>query len=85
MSNEYLAGMNASKGELLSKLSMCVNEDLSEDERKKVFNFVSIYADIFAGSTVELGRTSKRKHSIDTGTVPPICQPVCCIPPTVSE
>ena len=81
VSNECFAGIQASKGELLSKLSACVDEDLSEDERQKFFNLVCRYADIFAGSTAELGKTSKLKHSIDTGTAPPIRQPVRRIPP----
>ena len=35
-----------------------------------------MYADIFAGSTADLGKTSKLKHCINTGAAPPIRQPV---------
>ena len=48
--------------------------DLSDDERQTFFNLVYMYADIFAGTTADLGRTSKLKHCIDTGTAPPIRQ-----------
>ena len=61
MSNECLAGICASKGELLSKMAADAGVDLSEDEQQKFFNLVCtvcMYADIFAGSTADLGRTS---------------------------
>ena len=61
VSNECRAGISASKGELLSKMAMDAGVYLSEDERQKFFDLVCIYADIFAGSTADLGRTSKLK------------------------
>ena len=47
-----------------------------EDERQKFSNLLHKYADIFAGSGDDLGRTSKLKHCINTGTTTPIRQPV---------
>ena len=80
MSNTCCVGIGASKGELLSKLAVSVGEDLNEDERQKFFNLVCMYDDIFAGSMADLGRISKLKHCIDTGTAPPIHQLVRRIP-----
>ena len=76
-----LAGTCASKGELTSQFDANVGEDLSEDDRKKFFSLLHKYADIFASSGDDLGRTGKLKHCINTGTAPPIRQPVCRISP----
>ena len=80
-SNNRLAGICASKAELLYKMAADAGVDLSEDERQRFFNLVCTYADIFAGSTSDQGRTNKFKHCIDTGTTPLIRQPVRRIPP----
>ena len=76
-----LVGTCTSKGELTSEFAANVGADLSEDEQRKFLNLVYKYADIFAGSGGDLGRTSKLKHCINTGTAPPIRQPVRRISP----
>ena len=79
MSNTSFAGTCtcASKGELVTEFAdEHSGEDLSEDEQQKFFNLLHKYADIFAGSVDDLGRTSKLKHRIDAGTTPPIQRPV---------
>ena len=83
MSNSSFAGTCtcASKGELMTEFADNSGEDLSEDERQKFFNLLRKYADIFADSGDDLGRTSKLTHRFDTGTSPPIRQPVCRISP----
>ena len=68
-------------GSSFSKLAENASNGLGEDEWKKFFDLVYVYADIFADSTSELGGMSKLKHSIDTGTEPPIWQLVRWIPP----
>ena len=65
-----------SKEELLSKLDANVGDYLNEDEQQKFLNLVSMYSDIFAGSTTDLGKTNVLKHCMNTGAAPPICQPV---------
>ena len=55
--------------------------DLSDLERESLFFLLLQFGDIFAGPEDMPGRTSKLKHSIDTGDAHPIRQPVRRIPP----
>ena len=65
----------------MSEFAAKVGKDLSMDERQKFFNLLHKYNDIIAGSGDDLGRTSKLKHCINSGTIPPIRQPVRGISP----
>ena len=56
-------------------------DELSEDEREQFFMLLTEYADVFAFSESDLGRTSKLKHQIHTGNAPPVRQAVRCVPP----
>ena len=65
----------------MTEFAANVGYDLSEDERQKFFTLLRKCADISAGSGGDIGRTSKLTHRIDTGTTPPIRQPVRHISP----
>ncbi len=56
-------------------------EAVSQSEREQLYNLLLGYADIFASSDADLGRTGKLKHSIDVGDNNPIRQPVRRVPP----
>ena len=47
---------------------------LSEAEQHQLFILLEQYADTFASDSLDLGRTQKLRHSINTGTAPPIRQ-----------
>ena len=55
--------------------------ELSDDERRDLFHLLLQFADTFAGPQDIPGRTSRLKHSINTGDTHPIRQPVRRIPP----
>lgn len=65
---------------LWNMVSSC-HAELPDDERQKLFHLLSQFGDIFAGPQELPGRTSKLKHSIDTGDAHPVRQPVRRIPP----
>ena len=55
--------------------------DLTEAEKEKFFELLIDFSDIFSTSKADIGRTSRLRHSIDTGDSPPIRQPVRRLPP----
>ena len=69
------------KQEILWKLVDSVGESLSETNREELFCLLMEYADIFAESDEDLGRTAKVQHQINTGSSAPIRQQVRRIPP----
>ena len=69
------------KLEFLTSLGDEAEISLSPDERQRFLSLLCSYADVFASSTFDLGRTSKLRHSIDTGGGVPIRQPVRRLPP----
>ena len=69
------------KRQLLWQLVEGCSTDLSASDRDIFYSLLLKHADIFASSTVDFGRTDKVRHSIDTGTAPPIRQPARRISP----
>ena len=57
----------------------------SQVEKTSLASLLLQYADIFAGPGEQLGRTTKLKHTIDTGTAPPIRQHMRRVPPAHRE
>ena len=57
----------------------------SQAERTSLATLLLQYADIFTGPGDRLGRTTKLKHIIDTGTAPPIRQHPRRVPPAHRE
>ena len=56
-------------------------EELSTQEKEEFFLLLCKYADVFASSSTDLGRTGRLKHAIHTKDAPPIRQAVRRIPP----
>ncbi len=56
-------------------------EDVDQKQKEQLYNLLLGYADIFASSDADLGRTGKLKHSIDVGDNNPIRQPARRVPP----
>ena len=54
---------------------------LTDEERQQMYCVLVEYADVFADQPDDFGRTSKLKHSINTGDAQPIRQQVRRIPP----
>uniref|UniRef100_A0A1X7ULV5 Uncharacterized protein n=1 Tax=Amphimedon queenslandica TaxID=400682 RepID=A0A1X7ULV5_AMPQE len=48
---------------------------LSDTEREQFYALLTSFADVFPINKDDLGRTGLLKHSIDTGSAPPIKQP----------
>ena len=55
-------------------------KDLSEEQRRAFFHLLITYANVFAMSKMDVGRTCKLKHSIFTGNATPIRQSARRIP-----
>ncbi len=66
---------------MLSSVAKDTETELSADEKERFFNVLSSYADVFASSVSDLGRTAMLKYHIDTGDTPPIRQSVRRLPP----
>ena len=64
------------KREVLWKLVEGLGTEFNDEERELFFQLLVAYADVFASSTTDLGRTDKLQHSIYTGNSAPIRQPV---------
>ena len=73
--------LTAEKERMLLRLVEEHGDELSEDEREQFFMLLTEYADVFAFSESDLGRTSKLKHQIYTGNAPPVRQAVRRVPP----
>ena len=69
------------KEEMLLRLVEQNGDELSGDEKEKFPALLIQYADVFALSGSDLGRTSNLKHEIPTGDAPPIRQAVRRMPP----
>ena len=69
------------KEEMLSRLAEENGAGLTQDEKEQFFTLLMQYADVFAISESDLGRTSSLKHEIPTGNAPPIRQAVRRMPP----
>ena len=67
--------------EMLWKLVEESDPELSGEEKEHFLHLLLSYADVFAVSTTDLGRTDKLQHAINTGDSPPTRQPVRRISP----
>ena len=59
--------------------------ELTQGEKETFSELLLKYADLLAFSTADLGRTSKLRHTINTGDAPPIRQPVRRVSPPQRE
>lgn len=59
---------------LISKFKSLPSSSLSSSENSQLNDLLCSYSDIFASSSLDLGRTSVIQHSIDTGDARPIKQ-----------
>ena len=73
------------KREMLWKLVEGGDGPLTEANKEQLFYLLGEYADIFAISKEDLGRTAKVQHRINTGNSHPIRQPLRRIPPAKWE
>ena len=73
------------KQEMLWKLVEGGDGPLTEVNKEQLFYLLGEYADIFAISKEDLGRTAKVQHRINTGNSHPIRQPLRRIPPAKRE
>ena len=69
------------KEEILWPLVENADTDLRLEQREMFYQLLASYADVIAESPTDLGRTDLLQHSIDTGSVTPIRQPVRRLPP----
>ena len=70
-----VGGLEEEKEKMLWALVEQLDPELGCGERERFFNLLLSYADIFAVSSSDLGRTSKLQHGINTGNAVPIRQP----------
>ena len=69
------------KQKLLWNLAEQSGRDLGPGEKDLFYHLLLSYADVIASSTADLGRTDRLRHSIHTGGVAPVWQPVRRVPP----
>eukprot|EP00731_Ephydatia_muelleri_P017388 Em0010g486a len=73
--------VSESKSKLLWEMVQNCAADLSKEEMEMLYHVLMAYADVFAESNNELGRTNMVKQSVDTGNNPPIRQQFRRMPP----
>ena len=59
--------------------------DLTGNQKDKFYTLLINYSSIFATTDLELGKTDKPRHQIETGNATPICQAARCICPVRRE
>ena len=79
---EEAALLESEKCQMLWEIAQNCQANLSEVEKSDFYQFLLGFEDIFADNHTPLGRTSLMKHSINTGTVPPIRQAMRRTPPS---
>ena len=72
-------GVSSLKRQMLGTTVEECASNLAVDQKEQLFQLLLEYADIFADES-ELGRTDRITHSIETGSAPPIRQPVRRVP-----
>ena len=72
-------GVSSSKRQMLGTMVEECASNLAVDQKELLFQLLLEYADIFADEG-ELGRTDRITYSTDTGSAPPIRQPVRRVP-----
>lgn len=75
------AGISPEKEEMLGKIVEENGECLTVGEKEQLLALLLQYADVFATTRDDLGRTGKLKHDIDTAGAHPVRQRVRRIPP----
>ena len=73
------------KQEVLLDLVEKNGGDLTGDQKDKFYTLLINYSSVFATTDLELGKTNKLRHQIETGNAIPICQAVCRIFPVHTE
>ena len=73
--------VGAEKQEMLWNLVEQSGQELSLGEKEIFYQLLLSYADVFAISTADLGKTDKLQHHIDTGNASPVRQSVRRVPP----
>ena len=76
-----IPNVSESKSKLLWEMVQNCAADLSMEEMEMLYHVLMAYADVFAESNDELGRTNMVKQSVDTGSNPPIHQQFRRMPP----
>ena len=76
VSNGDPLAVGEEKREMLWRFAEQSGPELSGEEKEMFFHLLLLYADVFAVSTTDLGRTDKLQHSIHTGNAPQTRQPV---------
>ena len=69
------------KSETLLTLAKEASSDLTPEQHKHFCSLLMGFADIFAVSSSDTGRTDKLEHTIHTGNSPPVRQAVRRLPP----
>ena len=72
---------NAELSKFLWQIVEASGTELDQDQKEQFFVLLSEYADVFAQSSTDFGRTDKLQHEIHTGCSPPIRQAARRLPP----
>ena len=78
-------GLSEEKQQLLWEMVKNCEGELTADQQEEFFELLLSYADAFAESGSDLGRTGKIQHTIHTGEAQPVRQGVRRIPPARKE
>ena len=73
--NNYTTG-NTMSTDQLKQLVNKLGSEISEEEREVISELLFLYADIFASSPTDMGRTDRLRHNIYTGEALPFRQQV---------
>ena len=77
---ETLPLVSLRKQNLLEELVEKTGDGLSTTEKEQLQLLLETYADVFAEHGADIGRTGRVQHQIDTGSSPPIRQPLRRMP-----
>ena len=83
-SDDVLPSIEGKEEMLWNMVQNCCGR-VTEEQKKRMYQLVSAYADIFAASPTDYGHTNRLLHSINTGDHPPIRQQVRRLPPYKKE
>ena len=80
---QFAASISEPKTQLIERVTnqLGITNRVSGAQRQRLIELLVDFADIFAVTPDDLGRTSKLQHHIDTGNARPIKQPIRRIPP----
>ncbi len=77
--------VSAEKQAMLWDMVCKSDTELSEAQKQQLFALLLEHADVFASDRNDLGHANAIRHEIDTGTSPPIRQPLRRVPPPGRE